>query len=148
MKRLTYLTAYLTVAAGLALAQLPNARIPAAWPISSSISDFAPLANDPFFPGGQSALQTYLKQPELYPASARQNGIEGTVWVQFRVQRNGMLTDVRLLRPHGSPLDGAALHLVAAMPRWYPAHREGHAVSRLVNLPVTFRLDGPECPIQ
>ena len=78
---------------------------------------------------------------DLYPYLAREIKLEGTVRVKFRVQPSGYVTDVQLVKSRGSLLDVAAINVVTKMPRWYPAHRAGIAVSRLVELPITFRLD-------
>ncbi|UFH52208.1 energy transducer TonB [Spirosoma sp. KNUC1025] len=106
-----------------------------------SPSDFAPLTNEPFFPGGQQALVKYLGKLDLYPDQARMVLSEGTVRVQFRVQPSGTLTDIQVVKSKNAVLDQAAVKAVSLMPRWYPAHRSGVAVSTLVELPVTFRLD-------
>ena len=156
MKRITLTTAYLTVASILVFAQLPNpspaaiaqsplialdtsAPTPSVPPSQSD--EFAPLSNLPFFPGGQRALEAYLENLDIYPLRARVTYLEGTVRVRFRVLPNGSLNEVRVVRSHGPLLDQAALEAVAQMPRWYPAHRAGVAISHLVELLVTFRLD-------
>ncbi|GAB3641228.1 energy transducer TonB [Spirosoma arcticum] len=103
--------------------------------------EFALSSNEPFFLGGKSALEKHLKSLRLYPHQARLILAEGTVRVRFRVQASGDLTDIEVVQSHGAVLDGAAVKAVALMPRWYPAHRSGMAVSSLVELPITFRLD-------
>lgn len=111
-------------------------------PTPSAPSDgVVPLTNLPFFPGGTRALETYLEDLDLYPIQAREAQIEGTVRVLFRVLPNGRRSEVRVVRSRGPLLDRAAIRAVALMPRWYPAHRAGVAVSHLVELLVTFRLD-------
>ncbi|GAB3221584.1 energy transducer TonB [Spirosoma arcticum] len=154
MKRITLTTAYLTVLSTLVFAQLPGSpstatgkppviapNTQAPGPSAQQSDEFAPLTNLPFFPGGKQALETYLSDLDLYPLSARETQIEGAVRVLFRVLPNGQLNEVRVVRSHGPLLDQAALRAVALMPRWYPAHRAGMAVSHLVELLVTFRLD-------
>lgn len=154
MKQLSLTTIYLTVASTLAFAQLPN-PLPSAdgpsslMPLDGRASaqptqhrdEFTPLNNFPFFPGGQQGLETYLQQLDLYPRQARKAHLEGTVWVRFRVLPTGHLNEVRVVQSRGLLLDQAAIQTVAFMPGWYPAHREGVAVSSQVELPVTFRLN-------
>jgi len=110
-------------------------------PASPRPDEFAPLTNSPFFPGGQPALKTYFSQPSLYSHLASQAGIEGTVWVKFRVQATGHLTHVQVVKPNRPFLDQAAIRAITLMPLWYPAHQEGVAVASSVVLPITFRLD-------
>ena len=103
--------------------------------------EFVPLNNAPFFPGGPQALQKFLEHPELYPHLARDYQLEGTVRVQFRVQASGHLTDIQVVQSKGPLLDDAAMQVVALMPNWYPAHRNGVAIPYRVELLVTFHLD-------
>lgn len=110
-------------------------------PSAQPSGEFAPLSNEPFLPGGKQALEKHIEALDLYPYLARQIQTEGTVRVQFRVQPSGHLTDIQVVKSYGPLLDGAAIMVVTKMPRWYPAHRAGMAVSRLVELPITFRLD-------
>ncbi|WP_157815958.1 energy transducer TonB [Spirosoma pollinicola] len=110
-------------------------------PSGQVFNEFATLSNEPFFPGGKQALQQHLSNLELYPAQARLTLNEGTVRVQFRVKPSGLITDIRVVQSRGALLDLAAVKAVSIMPRWYPAHRSGVAVSHLVELPITFRLD-------
>lgn len=110
-------------------------------PSTQPSGEFAPLNNEPFLPGGKQALEEHIKALDLYPYVAREIQLEGTVRVQFRVQPNGHLTDIQVVKSRGSVLDRAAVNVVKTMPRWNPAHRAGMAVSRLVELPITFRLD-------
>ncbi|MBC8155247.1 MAG: energy transducer TonB [Bacteroidetes bacterium] len=102
--------------------------------------DYAPSDNTPFFPGGQQALQAYFDNPALYPDLARTINADGTVKVLFRVMPNGQLTELRIVQSHEPLLDYSVLKAVAFMPRWFPAHRAGVAVSSLYILPVRFNL--------
>lgn len=154
MERIALTAFYLTVTGTLAIAQLlipslSGARKSSAivfdthvlTPPAQSSDEFAPLNNLPFFPGGQKALETYLEDLDVYPYLARQILIEGTVRVRFRVLPNGSLADLQVVQSHGALLDQAAIRAVTYMPRWYPAHRAGMAVTSPVELPITFRLN-------
>ncbi len=66
---------------------------------------------------------------------------EGTVRLRFRVLPSGFLNDIRVIQSRGPLLDQAAIQAVVCMPRWFPAHREGTAVSCPVELAITFLLD-------
>ncbi|HLL95526.1 MAG TPA: energy transducer TonB [Spirosoma sp.] len=110
-------------------------------PLTQQADEFSPVNNTPFFPGGPQALQTYLQNPALYPLPDRLALREGNARVQFRVTAMGQLTQLQVVQSGGTLIDQAALRVVAGMPRWYPAHRDGAAVSCLYELPITFRLD-------
>ncbi|GAA4405444.1 hypothetical protein GCM10023187_23810 [Nibrella viscosa] len=102
---------------------------------------YVAMNNTAFFPGGPLALKAYLKQTALYPAQARKSMQEGTVLVQFRIGAGGELSEIQVVRSAGTLLDRAAIQTIAQMPKWHPAHRSGMAVSSLMILPITFRID-------
>ena len=93
------------------------------------------------FPGGQEALDAYLSGNVKYPAFAQENGIEGTVTVDFTVGTDGAITGVKIARPLDPDLEAEAVRVVKAMPAWTPATDDsGAAVTSTVSLPVKFRL--------
>lgn len=94
----------------------------------------------PSFPGGPSALFNYLSQNIHYPLVAEENGIQGRVVVTFVVERDGSITDVKVVKPIDSSLDKEAVRLVRNMPRWKPGKQNGSAVRVKYTVPVTFRL--------
>ncbi len=154
MKQIALTTAYLTVLSTLAFAQLPNSSSTTNDKSSSIRTDtyeptllapqpdeFVPFNNYPFFPGGRQAIETYLHQLDMYPQLARETMTEGTVRLRFRVLPDGNLNDIQVIKSRGHLLDQAAIQAVASMPRWYPAHRSGTAVSCPAELSITFLLD-------
>jgi periplasmic protein TonB len=108
--------------------------------VTTLADDYVATNNEPFFPGGITALQDYLKQQALYPRQAWMAQIEGTVRVKFRVQPTGYLTDLQVVESAGLLLNQAAIKAVVNMPRWFPAHRHGEAVARTVIMPITFQI--------
>lgn len=92
------------------------------------------------FPGGQQALMQYLHDNIKYPAQARETGTQGKVYVTFVVERDGSLTDVKILRDIGSGCGDEAIRVVKSMPKWTPAKQRGKAVRQQFNLPVAFTL--------
>lgn len=101
-------------------------------------NDYASLNNTPYFPGGQQALQAYFGNPALFPDRNRISAANGVVKIQFRVLADGHLSELQIVESGGPVLDRAVLAAVSVMPRWYPAHRAGVAVSSLYLLPVRF----------
>lgn len=102
---------------------------------------FTIVEDDPEFPGGQTALMQYLQSNLKYPTMAREAGIQGTVFVTFVVERDGSITDVRILRGVGGGLDEEAIRVVQNMPRWTAGRQRGQAVRVQFNLPIRFVLN-------
>ena len=94
----------------------------------------------PSFPGGQSALLQYLSSNIKYPVVAEENGVQGRVIVTFVVERDGSITDVRVVKSVDPSLDKEAQRVVKSMPKWIPGKQNGSAVRVKYTVPVTFRL--------
>ena len=94
----------------------------------------------PSFPGGNGALLEYLATHVKYPVVAQENGVQGRVIVSFVVERDGSITDVRVVRSVDPSLDREAARVVSSMPRWTPGKQNGSAVRVKYNVPVSFRL--------
>lgn len=94
----------------------------------------------PAFPGGQAALMQYLSSHVKYPAVAEENGISGRVTIQFVVERDGSVTDVRTMKSVDPSLDREAERVVKSMPKWIPGKQNGSPVRVKYFVPVVFRL--------
>ena len=94
----------------------------------------------PSFPGGQGALMSFLNSNIKYPVVAQENGVQGRVIVGFVVERDGSITDVKVMRSVDPSLDREAQRVVRAMPRWKPGKQNGSAVRVKYTVPVVFRL--------
>ncbi len=94
----------------------------------------------PSFPGGPSALFEYLSKNIKYPVVAEENGVQGRVIVTFVVEKDGSITDVRVVKSVDPSLDKEAQRVVKSMPRWIPGKQNGSAVRVKYTVPVTFRL--------
>lgn len=94
----------------------------------------------PSFPGGQGALMSFLSSNIKYPVVAQENGVQGRVIVGFVVERDGSITDVKVMRSVDPSLDREAQRVVRAMPRWKPGKQNGSAVRVKYTVPVVFRL--------
>ncbi len=95
----------------------------------------------PEYPGGQAALYKYIGKKLNYPAIARENGIEGLVVVQFVVNENGSLSDVKVLKDIGGGCGDEAARVIRGMPNWKPGMQRGKPVKVQFNCPVRFKLD-------
>ena len=94
----------------------------------------------PSFPGGQAALFEFLSKNIRYPVVAEENGIQGRVIVTFVVERDGSITDVRVVKSVDPSLDKEAVRVTKSMPHWNPGMQNGGPVRVKFTLPVTFRL--------
>ena len=94
----------------------------------------------PSFPGGPQALMQWLSENFRYPVVAQENGVQGRVVVSFVVERDGSITDVKVVRSVDPSLDKEAARVVKSMPRWIPGKQNGQAVRVKYNVPVAFRL--------
>ena len=94
----------------------------------------------PTFPGGQQELMSYLGKNIKYPTIAQENGTQGRVIIQFVVERDGSITDVRVARGVDPYLDKEAVRVVKSMPKWIPGKQNGKAVRVKFTVPVMFRL--------
>lgn len=94
----------------------------------------------PEFPDGQGALMQYLARV-TYPPFARENDSEGTVYVQFIIEKDGTISDVKVARTSGHKVqDDAALEHVKAMPQWKPGYKYDQPVRVQYVVPVKFKL--------
>lgn len=89
----------------------------------------------------KNALHDFIYDNMAYPEIARENGVEGTVYVMFVVEKDGSITDAKILRDIGSRCGDEALRVVAKMPKWKPAMQSGKVVRCQYNLPVKFMLE-------
>ncbi len=105
---------------------------------------FVIVENQPEFPGGDSALFMFICMNLSYPDQARDNGLEGVVWVRFVVEKDGTISNVMLVRDIGGGCGQAAVEMVKSMPRWKPGTQSGKPVNCEFILPVKFQLTDDE----
>lgn len=94
----------------------------------------------PDFPGGIAKLGEYLAKSIKYPQMARESGIQGRVYINFIVEPDGHVSNVKVMRGIGGGCDEEAVRVVKAMPKWKPGKQRGKAVRVSYNLPVNFQL--------
>ena len=101
---------------------------------------FTVVEQMPMYPGGDGALMGYLRDNIHYPTVAAEIGVQGRVVVGFVVERDGSITDVKILRGVDPSLDREAMRVVKNMPKWTPGKQNGSAVRVKYQVPVSFRL--------
>ncbi len=94
----------------------------------------------PSFPGGDAELMKFLSTHIKYPVVAEENGIQGRVIATFVVERDGSITDVKVIKSVDPSLDKEAIRVLKSMPKWIPGKQNGSTVRVKYTVPVTFRL--------
>ncbi len=94
----------------------------------------------PEFPGGSEALYPYIREILKYPIQAIEQGVEGIVYLTFVVEKDGSMSNIRVLRSIGYGCDEEAMRVVRGMPKWTPGKQRGQAVRVRYNLPICFKL--------
>jgi len=102
---------------------------------------FTVVESMPDFPGGDEARIRYLNENIKYPQMARESGIQGRVFVTFVVEKDGSVTDVRVLRGIGGGCDEEAIRVIKNMPKWDPGKQRGKPVRVQFNMPILFKLN-------
>jgi protein TonB len=94
----------------------------------------------PEYPGGYNALFKFLSQSVRYPALAKEHGLEGQVFVAFRLDSMGVIHDAAVTTGLGSGCDEEALRVVNTLLPFTPAMKDCHPVSTHMEVPVDFYL--------
>lgn len=95
----------------------------------------------PQFPGGEAAMQQYLKSNLVYTTLAREINLQGSVYVTFVVWKDGSIREIEILRGLGAGLDEEVIRVMNGMPMWTPGNQNGKAVNVRLTMPVRFRLN-------
>ncbi|PTN08326.1 energy transducer TonB [Mangrovibacterium marinum] len=98
------------------------------------------VENMPEFPGGELALRKFIANAIKYPVIAQENGIQGKVYVNFVVDKDGSVTQARIARGVDSSLDKEALRVVNSLPKWKPGMQRGKPVRVSYTVPISFVL--------
>ena len=101
---------------------------------------FDVVESQPSFPGGDIARIRFLYENIQYPAMAKETGIQGRVYITFVVEKDGSITDVRLLKGIGGGCDEESIRVVKAMPKWIPGKQRMKPVRVQFVLPIKFTL--------
>lgn len=91
--------------------------------------------------GGLGSFYKYVGESMDYPKAARRMGIEGRVFVQFVVDKDGSLTEVKTIKGIGGGCDEEAERVLRNAPPWTPGKQRGKPVKVRMVLPITFRLN-------
>jgi len=90
----------------------------------------------PIFEGGDAALLKYLRENLKYPDKTKDRGVQGRMVVGFIVEKDGPLTNVKVLRAVDIALDAEVLRVIKGMPKWIPGRHNGQRVRVRYLLPI------------
>lgn len=101
---------------------------------------FTSVERVPEFPGGIEAFFQFLAKNIKYPAESRQKGIQGRVIINFVVEKDGSLSDMKVVRSVDAKIDEEALRVLKESPNWVPGTQNGKAVRVIYSVPISFTL--------
>jgi len=111
-------------------------------PVEEEVADeiFTIVEDQPQPKGGMAAFYEYIGKKLKYPAQARRMGIEGKVFVEFVVDKDGSITSVKAIKGIGAGCDEEAIRVIQTAPKWNPGKQRGRPVKVRMILPITFKL--------
>jgi TonB family protein len=114
--------------------------------VQSQDSTYTMVDQMPEFPGGTPALMEFLSKNIKYPESAKNEHIQGRVFISFIISDEGNVKDINILKGLHTDMDNEAVRVIRAMPKWKPGVHEGKNVNVLFNLPIHFKLSDKKEP--
>jgi protein TonB len=108
---------------------------------AEEVDEIFTIVEEPAMPaGGMNSFYKYLVDNMKYPPQARRLGIEGKVTLQFVVDKNGLISDVSVLRGIGSGCDEEAVRVMRNAPVWKPGKQRGKPVKQRCIMPISFKM--------
>ena len=103
---------------------------------------FTLIEERPTFQGGdpRTLFPKWVNQRLVYPEIAKENGVQGRVMLQFTIEKDGSITNIKVLRGVDPSLDKEAMRVVATSPKWTPGKQRDRAVPVTFTFPVVFQL--------
>ncbi len=101
---------------------------------------FTAVEDQPEPVGGMLTFYQYVANNLKYPKEAREAGIEGKVFIEFIIDTDGTIIDVKALKGIGNGCDEEAIRVIEAAPAWNPGKHKGRQVKVMMVLPITFKL--------
>ena len=98
----------------------------------------------PQFPGGEKALMEYIGKNIVYPVEAKEKEIQGRVFINFVIEKDGSVSTVKVLRGIGGGCDEEAVRAVSSLPKWKPGIQKGKPVRVSYQIPILFKLDNAQ----
>ncbi|MDA9554705.1 TonB family protein [Pelobium sp.] len=111
-------------------------------PIEQDNAVFSNVEVLPTFPGGVEAFRKFLNENLRYPAQARENNISGIVYLTFIVEKDGGLSNIKIVRGIGAGCDEEAVRVLSLSPKWNPGVQNGKIVRVSYTVPIFFQMTG------
>lgn len=110
---------------------------------TSSKTNYQYLDEPAGFPGGELAMRKWLATHLSYPEDAKRDSISGVVFVEFVVEMDGTLTNIKIRKGLHPSLDSATVAIIGQMPPWIPGKIQGKPVRSMFVLPIQFQMEIP-----
>lgn len=98
------------------------------------------IEEPPSYPGGNEALLKVFQENIKYPADARNDKIEGKVFVQILIDKEGNAKDIKIVRGVFPSIDEEAYRVAGLLKKWNPGKQNGKPVEATVTIPIAFKL--------
>ncbi|HEY5826457.1 MAG TPA: energy transducer TonB [Cyclobacteriaceae bacterium] len=109
--------------------------------VKEEVDEIFTIVEEPASPkGGMPAFYKYVGEKIKYPAQARRMGIEGRVFVEFVIGKDGSISEVKAVKGIGAGCDEEAVRIIQSAPNWTPGKQRGKSVKQRMVLPITFKL--------
>ena len=92
------------------------------------------------YPGGIEAMNRFLAQNIIYPTLAKQKNIHGKVLISFIIEKNGSISNIKVIKDIGEGCGEEGMRIVKLMPKWKPAQQKSEPVRQQFVLPISFQL--------
>ena len=127
--------------------QIEPAEMPNGMKVDKTVKAFDVVEQMPQFPGGTKELMTFLSENVRYPEAAHKAGVQGRVIANFVVEKDGSITEAKIVKSVSPELDAEALRVINSMPKWIPGMQNDEAVRVKYTVPITFRLQSDNKPV-
>lgn len=108
---------------------------------TKDVDDVLMIAEEmPEFPGGMTEMMKFIADNLIYPKEAVEQGIQGRVIVRFVIEKDGSVSNPKVVRKIEPILDKEAIRVVESMPKWKAGKQKGQKVPVYFTLPIIFRL--------
>jgi protein TonB len=94
----------------------------------------------PEFPGGKLEMMKFISTNIIYPEIAVKNGIEGTVVIEFIIEKDGSISNIKIIKDTGGGCGEAGVDVIKLMPNWIPGTQRDQPVRVKMLVPIKFRL--------
>lgn len=105
-----------------------------------SIYTFQQIDKEPVFEGGPEQFKLFLQRNLNYPKNSRKNKVEGRIFIQFVIEPNGTVSNIKILKGLDEHCNAEAIRVVSLMTKWTPGQKNGKDVRTYFNLPLKFTL--------